>query len=255
MMTATLALILLFSTANAPSLPAVTQAPSAIGRWQVDFTFTDTVSHVLRFDAEDAGKGTYLLLDRRSSLLEPPETSKAEWTESVTDGKLTISGPIEFPIGNVGRDPGMLVFTGAFDTADSITGAVAFFRFVQDSKDVEKTPSKTGTFRATRITGDVAPRVQLLSPSSGKLKRGQGVDISWIADSIPPIALQQVFLSLDNGESYTPISAILNETADEFAWIVPESLPKTKKARLKIVVVNTIGSQAEDISKRKLKIK
>ena len=252
---ATLALILLFSTPNASPLSALTQAPNAIGRWQVDFTFTDMVSHVLRFDAEDAGKGTYLLVDRRSSLLEPPETSKAEWMQSVIDGKVTISGPIEFPIGNVGRDPGMLVFTGVFDTTDSISGDVAFFRFVQDSKDVEKTPSKTGKFRATRITGNVAPRVQLLSPSSGKLIRGQGIDISWIADSVPPIALQQVFLSTDNGASYTPISAILNETADELAWIVPESLPKTKKARLKIVVVNAIGNQAEDVSKGKLKIK
>ena len=35
-------------------------------------------------------------------------------------------GPVEFPIGNVGRDPGTLVFKGKFETESLIVGEVEF---------------------------------------------------------------------------------------------------------------------------------
>ena len=57
---------------------------------------------------------------------------------------MTFSGPVEFLIGNVGRDAGTLTFKGKFETPDSITGEVEFFPLIGDR------PSKHGTFKAVR---------------------------------------------------------------------------------------------------------
>ena len=60
---------------------------------------------------------------------------------------MTSSGAVEFPIGNVGRDPGTLVFKGKFETASLITGQVEFSPLLGDAS------SKTGTFKAIRAAG------------------------------------------------------------------------------------------------------
>ena len=57
---------------------------------------------------------------------------------------MTFSGAVEFPIGNVGRDPGTLVFRGKFETESLIAGEVEFSPLVGDR------PSKSGTFKAIR---------------------------------------------------------------------------------------------------------
>jgi hypothetical protein len=226
------------------------QAPSAVGRWQVEFTFTsETSPHRLKFDADEVGKGTYLLLDRRSNLLEPAQPTKAEWAQTV-DNKIRLSGEIEFPIGNVGRDAGTLVFNGSFETADLISGDVTF---VNEARGAGAT--RTGTFKAVRVTENTPPRVELLSPTSGKLKRGREVDVTWLATSSNGIAFQQVFLSLDDGETFSPISVVMDDHTSELAWIVPQDLPTTKKARLKVVVLSGIGVTAEDSSDGRLKVR
>src|SRR6188474_785087 len=123
-MKATIALFLVIASQSYPSLPVALQSAGVAGRWQIEFSFSDTSHHTLRFDAEDSGNGTYLLLDTVSNLVEPAQLSKAEWTQPAGSNQITISGMIEFPIGNVGRDPGTLVFKGTFETADLITGDV-----------------------------------------------------------------------------------------------------------------------------------
>ena len=60
---------------------------------------------------------------------------------------MTFSGAVEFPIGNVGRDAGMLVCKGKFETENLITGEVSFSPLVGDR------PSKSGTFKAIRAAG------------------------------------------------------------------------------------------------------
>ena len=57
---------------------------------------------------------------------------------------MTFSGPVEFLIGNVGRDAGTLVFKGKFEKADLIAGEVEF------SPLVGERPSKHGSFKAVR---------------------------------------------------------------------------------------------------------
>ena len=139
-----LILMLIFQTCCVALIQA--QSPSVIGRWNVEITFAKGDHRPLRFDAQGAGKGTFLLLDPKLNVWGPARPSEAKWTQG--DGNsVTFSGPVEFMIGNVGRDAGTLVFKGKFETADSITGEVEF------SPLVGERPSKHGTFKAVRAGG------------------------------------------------------------------------------------------------------
>src|SRR2546421_8377774 len=97
------------------------QSPNMIGTWKVDITFTNGESRSLRFDAQGAGKGTFLVLDPRLKFWGPAKPSEAKWTQG-EGNSITFSGPVEFMLGNVGRDAGTLGFQGKFGTADLITG-------------------------------------------------------------------------------------------------------------------------------------
>src|SRR6266702_3376037 len=122
------------------------QSPNMIGTWKVDITFTNGESRSLRFDAQGAGKGSFLLLDPRLNFWGPGKPSEAKWTPG-EGTSVTFSGAVEFMIGNVGRDAGTLVFKGKFETDGSIRGEVKFSPLVGDQ------PSKHGTFKAVRAGG------------------------------------------------------------------------------------------------------
>jgi hypothetical protein len=139
-----LALILIAQTCIAALSYA--QSPNIVGAWKVDITFTNGESRSLRFDAQGAGKGTFLLLDPKLKVWGPAKPSEAKWTQA-EGTSVTFSGPVEFMLGNVGRDAGTLVFKGKFETDGSIRGEVEFSRLVGDQ------PSKHGTFKAVRAGG------------------------------------------------------------------------------------------------------
>jgi hypothetical protein len=120
-----------------------------VGQWKIYLTFPNKSKRSLRFDAEDSGKG-FLLLEARSNWDEPAKPSQAKWTVG-REKRVTISGPVEFPIGNVGREAGVLVFKGAFKSENMIAGDFAFFPMDQDPMDPQANPSKTGKFEATRV--------------------------------------------------------------------------------------------------------
>ena len=122
---------------------AQAQSPNMIGRWNVEINFADGNKRSLRFDAQDHGKGTFLLLDPMLSRWGPAKPSEAKWTPG-DQNSVTFSGAAEFPIGNVGRDAGTLMFKGKFETPDVITGEVEFAPLVGER------PSKHGTFKAVR---------------------------------------------------------------------------------------------------------
>jgi hypothetical protein len=125
---------------------AQTQSPSLLGRWNVEITFANEEHRSLRFDVQDAGKGTFLLLDPKLNVWGPAKPSEAKWSRG-EGSSVTFSGPVEFMLGNVGRDAGTLVFKGKFETQSSITGEVEFSPLVGDR------PSKSGTFEAIRAAG------------------------------------------------------------------------------------------------------
>jgi hypothetical protein len=127
------------------------QSSDLVGRWKIEITFENqSAKRSFRFDAEDSGKGSLLLEDTRSNWDEPARPSQAKWTVG-REKRVTFSGPVEFPIGNVGRETGVLAFKGTFKSESKIDGDVAFFSSDQDPLDPKATPSKTGKFEATRI--------------------------------------------------------------------------------------------------------
>ena len=151
-----LILMLIFQTCCIALTQA--QSPNMIGRWKVEITFPNGDNRSLRFEAQGAGKGSFLLLDPRSNFWEPARPSEAKWTQG--DGNsVTFSGAVEFPIGNVGRDAGTLVFKGKFETESLIAGEVEFSPLVGDR------PSKSGTFKAIRAAGGNSDQSSVISIS------------------------------------------------------------------------------------------
>ena len=139
-----LVLIVIAQTCCAALLEA--QSPNMIGRWNVEIAFADGTKRSLRFDTQNAGKGTLLLLDPMLSKWGPATPSEAKWAPG-DQNSVTFSGTVEFPIGNVGRDAGTLMFKGKFETPGLITGEVEFAPLVGER------PSKHGTFKAIRTGG------------------------------------------------------------------------------------------------------
>jgi len=144
-----LMLILLFAAHICSVDAARPQSRDLVGRWKIDITFENQSERSLRLEAENSGEGS-LLLEARSNWDEPARPSQAKWNVG-KDNRVTISGPVEFPIGNVGRETGVLVFKGAIKSGSKITGDFAFFTMDQDPMDPKATPSKTGKFEATRV--------------------------------------------------------------------------------------------------------
>ena len=114
-----------------------------IGHWKVEVTFPNGESRALQFEAQEGGKGSLQLLDPRAPACASGNVLGANWTRGEGQS-VTFSGAVEFPLGNVGRDPGTLVFHGKVETGSLITGEVDF------SPATKERPSKHGTFRAVR---------------------------------------------------------------------------------------------------------
>jgi hypothetical protein len=131
---------------------AQAESSNMIGSWKVEITFKNGERRSLRFDAGDSGKGSFRLLLPKPIMVEPPKPSAGEWTQT-DDHSVVISGPVQFPLGNVGIDRGTLVLKGKFGSEGSITGEAMFFPLGQDPKDPKATPSKSGSFKANRVTG------------------------------------------------------------------------------------------------------
>jgi hypothetical protein len=122
---------------------AQAQSPTMIGRWNIEIAFADGSKHSMHFDVQGEGKGSFELVDPRAKVWGAGTHFEAKWTLG-SENAVTFSGPIEFLIGNVGRDAGTLVFKGKFEGADLITGEVEFAPLVGDR------PSRHGTFKAVR---------------------------------------------------------------------------------------------------------
>ncbi|MGE0103130.1 MAG: hypothetical protein AB7H86_21770 [Blastocatellales bacterium] len=125
----------------------------------------------MQFDAEMNGKGSFLLLDARSDQMPPAGSTIADWAQHGSSHG-TISGGIEFPIGNVAHDVGVLVFSGDLVSANTFAGKVSFFRAGQDPKDPNTVPVKTGWFTATRSAVGAVTSVSAASYGNTALAGG-----------------------------------------------------------------------------------
>ena len=121
------------------------QSPNMIGKWNVEITFANEEHRSFRLEARSDGTGTLTLADARSAAWGAAQPSEANWSRGEGNA-VTFSGPVEFLLGNVGRDAGTLVCKGKFETPDLISGEAEF------SGRVGGGPSKHGTFKATRAS-------------------------------------------------------------------------------------------------------
>jgi len=128
------------------------ESSNVMGSWKMEIAFGNGETRLFRFEAQESGKGTFLLLDPKLKAWGPAVPSDAKWTQSY-DGSVVFSGAVEFMLGNVGRDAGTLVLKGKFGTKGTITGEAKFFPTDQDPDDPKASPSKSGSFKATRIAG------------------------------------------------------------------------------------------------------
>src|SRR4030095_10430620 len=118
------------------------QSPNVVGTWNVEITFGDGQQRSVLFEAQPDGKGTLMPADPRSKVWGAAKRLDAKWSRE-DEKSVKFSGEVEFLLGNVGRDAGMLECKGKFETPDLITGEADF------SPLVGERPSKVGTFKAT----------------------------------------------------------------------------------------------------------
>ena len=136
-------LILVLMVITCCSVLAEPQSPNMIGKWNVEITFANAENRSLRFDARSDGKGALAMADPHSAAWGASQPSDATWTRG-EGNSVTFSGPVEFLLGNVGRDAGTLICKGKFETPDLITGEAEF------SPSLGERPSKHGVFKAAR---------------------------------------------------------------------------------------------------------
>ena len=125
------------------SAVAQAQSPNMTGTWNVEITFANERHHSLRFEAKGDGKGSLQLTDPAAKVWTGAKPSEAKWSRG-EGNSVTFSGPVEFLLGNVGRDAGTLTCKGKLESADLMSGEVEF------SPSVGDRPSKHGTFKAVR---------------------------------------------------------------------------------------------------------
>ena len=137
------AFILIFGLITQSVAMIKAQSSNVMGAWNVEITFANNEHRSVRFDARADGKGSLAAADPRSKVWDGSKPSQAQWSRD-EENSVTFSGAVEFLLGNVGRDAGMLTCKGKFETPDLITGEVDFSPLVGDR------PSKHGTFKAVR---------------------------------------------------------------------------------------------------------
>jgi len=114
-----------------------------IGRWNVEVRLDDGTQRRFQLEAQSDGKATLELIDPRARTWGALTSFAAKWSKDQGNA-VTFSAPVEFLIGNVGRDAGTLTCRGKFEASDVITGEVDF------SPALGERPSRHGVFKATR---------------------------------------------------------------------------------------------------------
>lgn len=108
-----------------------------VGEWKVEITFAKGEVRSVCFAAQESGKGFYLPSAPAPNRTAPAEKVEGEWLVGA-DGKVVFSGPVQFPLGNVGLQRGVLVLTGKTTDDGSFAGAATFFPPGQEPKDPKK---------------------------------------------------------------------------------------------------------------------
>ena len=142
--------LILLTQLLSPGL-AEAQFSNVIGNWKLEINFSNGQKRVLRFEALASGKGSFLPEGPGPSWVDPAQPSTAAWTQPDKDS-VTFSGPVQFPLGNVGIERGTLVLKGKVRSDGTVSGEASLFSVDQETNAPTSKPAKSGTFRATRVT-------------------------------------------------------------------------------------------------------
>lgn len=231
-----------------------TGAPALTGRWELEFTLHST-HHRLQFDAQASGEGTFSSQDSGARQFTP---TKALWRlrgESPAIYFFGISGQVELPTIDGGRELAGLDFQAVSDLSIPVTSLRGSGQYhpPRDSDDTRGNEDPTFDFTGKRVNALI---VQLLLPNSGeRLRRGKEARIEWEVQTAVPLASQKVLISLDGGDNFIVIASSVDGDARSLVWAVPEDLPRTKKALFKVVATDQFGESAEGLSAQTFRIK
>lgn len=254
---ASVSMLLVLATTPGRDGSSQTEPPTLTGRWELSFMLLSQ-SHRLQFDAQASGEGVFLSLDPVSNPGHPPAPTRGMWVlngQSPAIYYFVIAGDVEFPISEGGREKGRIELSASSDLTLPITSLRGWGQFHSSNSpnDGRGSQDPIFDFTATRVEKLI---VQLVSPvSTRKLRRGKDVKIEWEVQSAFPLASQKILVSVDGGDSFVEIAPSLGGEARSFTWTLPETLPKTKRALIKIVATDINGASAEGMSARTLRIK
>jgi hypothetical protein len=119
------------------------------GRWQVKFTLMNSSEKNLVFTADEAGDGSFQLLDTGPDDKPVRDLQAASW--SLAKGSLSVSGEVELPIGTCCRETGTLIFKAKFVSKNSLSGKLIFVTNIDEEESPYRFHATIGTFSATRL--------------------------------------------------------------------------------------------------------
>lgn len=233
------------------------EAPALTGRWELEFTVGST-HHLLRFDAQASGEGTFSSLDSSSDITRQFTPTRALWRlrgQSTAIYLFSISGEVEVPTIKGGRELAGLDFQAVSDLFLPITSLRGSGQYhpPRDPDDTRGNEDPTFDFTGKRVNELI---VHLLLPNPGeRLRRGEEARIEWEVQTALPLASQKVLISLDGGDNFIVIAPSVNGDVRRFVWLVPEDLSRTKKALFKVLAIDQSGESAEGLSAQTFRIK
>jgi len=119
------------------------------------------------------------------------------------------------------------------------------------SQVVNVTASEVQPYLVPSTGGDTTPpSVTVTFPNGGEtLTANRPTNITWTADDASGIAAINIYLSLDDGATFTPIALGLQQsgTNGSFSWF-PANRPVTNLARLLIVAIDNASLTNEDLN-------
>lgn len=135
--------------AQGKSIETANAAP-LIGAYDVTFSLSATENRRLTFLLYPGGTGTFRQFGPRTipTNANAPTPSVYDW---ITPDIISFSGEVRFLIGNVGQDPGTLIFKGHRSSNGTITGRAIFITNTPDATNPTGFVTRSGPFTATPL--------------------------------------------------------------------------------------------------------
>ncbi|MEW6734080.1 MAG: hypothetical protein AB1489_22325 [Acidobacteriota bacterium] len=217
---------------------------SLTGNWQIEFTLSNT-KRIWTFQSmmkTDPSYGMGLFLIPAASTFGARSYAQAVWSQ-LTPTTFSLTSEVEFPVGNVGRQTGTLIFKGKFTSPKTISGLAIFISNQPDLTDPSGFLAMQGSFSGTinaKPTSDfsigIEPIVQKISPSSPATLV---ISTSAINDFRTPIFLNVAVLPDDgNIRVFSPVDEVM---PGDNAVITVETADRTSINRYALLVIGVAG--------------